>query len=111
MREVSGLVGRIGALRFRRGGGATSRTNVTLGLGGVVASILLCHFGGTAGVLSGEVLDLAALLDHCAVGVTKVLVDELLVLDVNERTEVDGTGSDKRQAPERNELDQVVGHG
>lgn len=60
-------------------------------------------------MLRGQVLDLIGLFTDDVSGMRKVRVNHLLVLEVGQRTEESDTGGEKRQAPERKKLDQVIG--
>lgn len=89
--------------------GRAAAVEVVLGLGGVVTSILLERVGRAAGVLASEILDLVGLGADDAGGVVDVTVNKLLVVQVDEGTEVDDSGTDEGKAPERKPLDEPVG--
>lgn len=80
-----------------------------LGLGGVVAHVLL----GDLGILSGSLLcgltQLGSLSADDVGGLAEVLVDELLVGLVDERGEEEDGGGDQGKSPVGNDLDKVVG--
>ena len=57
----------------------------------------------------GHILHLAGLGVDDLGGVGQVGVDDLLVVDVDERAQVGQRGSDERQTPEGDDLDQPVG--
>ena len=94
---------------LRRLGASPGRADVALSLGGVVPSILLHARRGTVGVVVGHILHLACLGVDDLGGVGQVGVDELLVVDVDQRAKVGQRGSDEGQAPEGDDLDQPVG--
>ncbi len=61
-------------------------------------------------MVSCEFLDLSCLLIEDVASVAEVLIDELLVLDVDERAEVHERDAHEREAPERKPFDQPVRH-
>lgn len=81
-----------------------------LGLLGVFAGIGRDGVSGTFGVLSCHVFDLLALLGDHVSSVLELSIDDFLVLDVDERTKVDGKSCDQGKTPEWNELDQEIGN-
>jgi len=87
----------------------TGLSNHVLSLLGVIACICLYGIGCALGVVSSELFDLCSLLrDHVA-GIGELLVNDLLVLDVDEGSKVEGNGGDQGKAPEWDPLDQEVG--
>jgi hypothetical protein len=116
-REVLTLVSRDILLLNRSGfslgdGGrdrAASATNHLLSPGSIVSCILLCSLGGSGGMVASELLDLLGLGVDDVGCVLDVVVDELLVRLVDERGEEDDRGADQGEAPEWDDLDQVVG--
>lgn len=95
----------------RRGGRCGALTNVAhhlLGLSRIVSDILLGCLGSTGSVVSGKLLDLAGLLVGNIGSLVEVVVNELLVGLVDEGSKEQNGGSDKREAPEWNDLDQIV---
>lgn len=60
-------------------------------------------------MLSSHVLDLLALLADHVSSVLELSINELFVLNVDERAKVDGKSGDQGKAPKWNELDQEVG--
>lgn len=60
-------------------------------------------------MLAGELLYLLGLLVDDGRGFGEVGIDELLVGLVDQWGDEEDGSSDERQAPERNDLDQVVG--
>jgi hypothetical protein len=99
------------ALLLDFGGSGASAVVVdrVLCLGSVSLGVALDCLRGISGVLGTEVLDLCRLLVGNVVALLKLGVNDLLVLDVDERTQVGNNGGDERQAPERDELDEEVG--
>jgi hypothetical protein len=63
-------------------------------------------FHGLVGVLGGDFAELLGLLVGDLSGVVEVSVNELLVGDVDQRSEVDDAGGDKEQAPLGSDLDE-----
>lgn len=81
-------------LHFRGSRSASCAADVFLGLGGVVAGVLLHGRGGGVGVVAGEVLDLSGLRVHHVLCVGDVGVDEFFVVHVDQRSEVDAGDAD-----------------
>ena len=110
MREVGCAILRgVARLGFERtiGGGlgaadlggcraATTTTDIILGLGAIVASVLFHGLAIPARMVSCDVLDLPSLRVDNIRCVFKVVVDELLIGLVDQGREVDDRGSDKR---------------
>ena len=92
-----------------RGGAAPSIANVLLSLSGVVSNVLFGGIGGARGVVAGELLDLLGLLVDNVGGVGNVVIDELLVSLVDERSKEEDGGEEESKAPKWDNLDQVVG--
>jgi len=111
LREVSVLVllldGSRGGLGAGLGGGRPA-TDELLGLGGVVSHVLLGDLGVLGCGLLGSLAELGGLSADDLGGLAEVLVDELLVRLVDERGEEEGSGGNQREAPVRNDLDEVV---
>ena len=80
-----------------------------LGLGGVLASILLGDLGGMLGVLLGDGAQLGRLGGDEVLGVLELGVDGLLVLEVDERAEEGDGRREKGEEPIGEELDEEVG--
>lgn len=79
-----------------------------LGLGGVIAHVLLGHLGSLLCVLLGDGAELGRLgIDHVA-GMLELRVDELLVGGVDEGREEDDGSGEHGQAPVGDDLDEVV---
>lgn len=93
----------------RRGGATTSIANILLSLGRVVPNILLCGISGARSVVASELLDLLGLLVDNIGGVGDVVIDELLVGFVNERSHEQDRRGDESKTPQWDDLDQVVG--
>lgn len=100
----SGWSGR-GRGSLRRGGAAPDHL---LGLGGVVADILLGDLSGTGGVGAGGLAKLLSLGVNDLLGVLKVVVDKLLVGSVDQRGGEDDGGADERETPVRDDLNEPV---
>ena len=79
-----------------------------LGLGRVVAHVLLGHLGGVLGALLGNRAELGRLSANNLAGVLELGVNELLVGGVDEWGEEDDRGGDDGQAPVGDDLDEVV---
>ena len=60
-------------------------------------------------MVAGELLDLLGLLVDDVRSILEVVVDELLICLVNERAEEEDRGGEEAEAPEWDNLDQVVG--
>lgn len=60
-------------------------------------------------MLSGQILDLICLVADDFSCMLKLGVDDFLVFDIDQWAQEDDAGEEERQAPERKELDQVVG--
>lgn len=100
----------LGLLNHGRGLGGGSRRSAAaaehlLDLAGVVASILLADGRKLANLLLGDVSDLASLGADGVGRVLQVAVDKLLVRGVDEGNEERGSGPNKSEAPEWDELD------
>jgi hypothetical protein len=96
--------------RCNRGGrSSTSAANQLLCLLGVVSNILFGSLGSAGGMVAGELSDLFGLLVCNVRSLREVLVDELLVRLVDKRRKEQNGGRDKRETPEWDKFDQVVG--
>ena len=80
-----------------------------MGLGSVVADILLGELSSLRCVLAGDLSELLALRVDDVAGLLQVVVDELLVRLVDEGREEDDGGSDQGKAPVGDNLDKPVG--
>ena len=118
VREVRGLDIRGRRHRFGRGVGVVARlgrlrrrgtAHILLCLGAVVIDILLHHASSISGVLAGNTLQLMSLVVDNGLGVGNVGVDELAVVDVDQRTQVSTGNGDEGETPQRQPLDQPVG--
>lgn len=110
--EVLALVSRDILLldrRFSLGDGrrdrAAAATDHLLSPGSVFSGVLLCGLSGSCDVLAGELLDLLSLLVDNIGGILKVVVDELLVRLVDERSEKEDRGRYQGKAPEWDDFD------
>jgi hypothetical protein len=90
-------------------GASTVLVNGLLSLSSRLLGVALDCLGSVLGVLVGEALDLSCLLASDLTALLELSINDLLVLDVDERGEVGYEGGDQGQAPERNELDEEVG--
>lgn len=90
---------------FRRG---RATANVLLSLGAVVANILLHQTGSMRGPLAGKVFQLVGLGADDSLEVRDLLINDLTVADIHERTEVGGGDGDHGKSPDWNEADQPV---
>ena len=59
--------------------------------------------------MSGEILDLGSLCVHNIGCFSKMFIDQFLIREIDQGTEVDDTGRYEGQTPERDELDKEVG--
>ena len=109
-REVSRLqAGRLARrLRLRLLSLGTGTMDQGLGLGGVVTQVLLGQVGGLLRVLLSGRAELSSLGVDKVAGLLELVVDELLVGGVDERSKEDDGGADHGQSPVRDDLDQVV---
>lgn len=95
-------------LDFRRSGTSAVLVDGVLSLGGVLLGKTLNGLGSISSVLVGEALDLIGLLTSDLTALLELSIDDLLVLDVDERREIGDEGRDQGQAPERNKLNEEV---
>lgn len=58
--------------------------------------------------MGSEISDLNSLRVYDMVSIVKLLINELLVVDVDEWTKIDGRDADEGEAPQRNNLDKPV---
>jgi hypothetical protein len=92
-----------------RGGASAVLVDGLLCLGSVLLSVALYGLGSISSVLVGETLDLRSLLASDLAALLELGINNLLVLDVDEGSEVGDESRDQGQAPERDELDEEVG--
>jgi hypothetical protein len=92
---------------FRRSRAAIS--DVVLSLRTVVVGVLLHQPRSFGGVLVGQLADLAGLSVDQTLGLFDLLVDDLLVAEVDQWSEVGNGDANQRQTPHRQDLDQPVG--
>ena len=83
-------------------------TNHLLCLLGVFVGVALQRLSGAASMLSSHIADLRGLSRGEVLGVSKMCVDELLVLQVDEWAEEEERVEDESETPEWDELDQPV---
>lgn len=121
MREVHVAVGRRG-IRSRCGrdsglrlgrqlggfGAAAGAADVLACLGCVVGRILFHGVGGASGMLTSQVFDLVCLGIHNVGSVCNLVVNDFLVGDVDEGSQVQNRGTDQGETPKRNNLDQPI---
>ena len=60
-------------------------------------------------MVTSEVFDLMSLLIHDTREVGKLLVDDFLVAEIDQRAQVEYGCTDEAEAPERDDLDEKVG--
>jgi hypothetical protein len=89
-------------------GGLLGAIKLLLGQADVLRGDGAGSFHGLVGVLGGDFAELLSLLVGDLSGVVEVGVDELLVGDVDQRSEVDDAGGDEEQAPLGSDLDEEV---
>jgi hypothetical protein len=89
-------------------GGLLGASNVLLSEADVLRGRLAGSLHGLVGVLGGDLAELLGLLVGDLGGVVKVRVNELLVGNVDQRSEVDDAGRDENQAPLGSDLDEEV---
>lgn len=110
-REVGVLDGAVGL--GWGGGGCRGRgltaTEQLLGLGGVVAHVLLGDFGGLGGVGASNLPELLGLGSHDVLRILKVVIDQLLVGGVDQGNREQQSGGEERKSPVRNDLNEPVG--
>ena len=106
---MPGSSGEVLLLDLWGSGASTVLVDSLLGLGGGLLGVGAGNVHGVSGVLVGKTLDLLSLLVCNVVALLKLSIDDVLVLDVDEGTEVGDEGRDQSQAPERDELDKEVG--
>lgn len=90
------------------GRGSTVLIDRLLSLCRCLLRVALHRLDRVFSVLSSEILDLLGLLVRNVVPLLNLSIDGFLVLDVDKRSEEGKRGSDQRQAPERNKLDEKV---
>ena len=96
-------------LDLGRGRASTVLVEGLLGLCSVLLGVALESLGGVASVLRSEIPQLVSLLVGQVVALLQLGINDLLVLDVDEGTEVSNDSGDQGQAPQRDKLDQEVG--
>lgn len=113
IRAVSGSRGRgrslghgFGCVGFRHA--ATSAANIFLSLAAIISSVLLDGLGGACGVVSSKIFHLVGLGVDNLLRAGKIVVDELLVVFVEQRTEVDARDANEGETPQWNDLDEPV---
>jgi hypothetical protein len=89
-------------------GGLLGTTNVFLSEAHVLRGRLAGSLHGLVGVLGGDFAELLGLLVGDLGGVVEVGVNELLVGDVDQRSEVDDAGGNEKKAPLGSDLDEEV---
>lgn len=83
-------------------------THVLLGHGDVLGSGGRGGLEGLVGVLGGDLAELLSLLVGDVGGVVKLGVNHILVLDVDQGSEVEDDGGEESQAPQGSDLDEEV---
>lgn len=89
-------------------GGCRAATDELLGLGSVVAHVLLGELGGVRSVSSSNHLELLSLGVENLGGILNVVVDELLVGSVDQREGEEHGGAKEGESPVGNNLDEPV---
>lgn len=89
-------------------GGSRAAANVLLSLVAVLAHVLFHDTGGMGGTLFRKVLELVGLGADDLLQVVNLLIDDLTVADVHERSEVSHGHGDDGQTPKGNESDEPV---
>ena len=79
-----------------------------LGTYRVITCISLQSLDSLSSVLRCQVLDLVGLGSNNVVCVCDVLVNEILILDVDKRPQINDAGRDQSHAPERDDSDEIV---
>lgn len=115
LREVGGLeLGRAHGLGRGVGnfGGHWSveaaGADVVLSFAGVLVGILLHQAGGAGGVLVGNLLDLVCLSVDKLLYLGDLLIDDLAVVDIDQRGEIGDADTNQSQAPNRDDFDEPV---
>lgn len=75
----------------------------------ILSSVVLEGLGSVTSVLGSKIADLRSLLSSQGAGPVELSIDDILVLDVDKRSEVGDGGSDQGKAPKRDEFDEEVG--
>jgi hypothetical protein len=102
------LLGELGLSDCRRDRAAAAADHL-LSLGRVFSNILFCGLSCSCGMVACELLDLLGLLvDHIG-GVLHVVVDKLFVRLIDERGKEKNGCGEQAEAPDGDDLDQVVG--
>lgn len=107
-RHARSLVGGLLAYVALVDGGFLGTTDHLLGLGDVLAGSGAGSLECPVAVLGGEVAQLLGLGVGDVGRVIEVLVDQVLVLDVDEGSEVDDDGGEEEQTPLGSDLDEEV---
>lgn len=87
----------------------SSLANEGLGLGSILANVLLGQLGSLLGVLLSDGLQLSSLGANDVASTVKLGIDNLLVGLVDERAEEGESGADQGKTPVGNDLDEVIG--
>jgi hypothetical protein len=87
---------------------STVGVNSLLSLVGIILRQALNRVCSVGSVLAGKVLDLLSLSIDQVVALLKLSINDLLVLDIDEGSEVGDSGGNQGQAPERDKLDEEV---
>lgn len=106
--RAGGLLGSLLAHVALVHSGLLGTTHVLLGHGNVLRSSGGGGLESLVGVLSGNLAELRGLLVGELGGVVEVAVDQFLVLDVDQRSEVDDAGGEEQETPLGSDLDEEV---
>ena len=96
--------GEVRLLNLSGGGAATVLVDSLLGLSGVLLGKTLDSLRSIGGVLASKALDLGGLLAGKVLALLELGINDLLVLDVDERAEVSDKSSNESKAPHWHEL-------
>lgn len=87
----------------------SSTSHEILSLGSIVSSKVLDALETLAGTFASNVFDLIGLGRDDVASMFQLSVDDIFVLDVDQRSQVDDACAQESESPDRNDLDQVVG--
>ena len=106
---VDGVLSLLGGILNGSGGLARLLADKLGSLSGVVVNEVLGGGNGSIGLLDSDLLDLNGLLVDNTGHVANLSINGLLVLRVDEWSQEEDGSADQREAPEWDNLDQVVG--
>ena len=82
-----------------------------LSLGGVLLGQALDSLGSIGGLLAGDIPELSSLLAGKAPALLELGINDLLVLEIDERAEEGNDSTDEGKTPHGNELDYLLARG